>query len=498
MNKWHSVLKAGLFAITVCLIGSWIFYGVFGHRIIEAMYKNASIPLVNKIMAGRSITPIQDYFLQADRIMLWATFRACAVLMILMLILKGPWMPVYACACFFTAVLVAFASLEVYPPLAEMLHLDPVDYYGSRRLFAPHATLGFQGRPHLHTTMYKPRSLPSSWIWVTDDEGFRNVNRTSVSDVILIGDGMITSGQDWEDTLGKRLEDHLPGRSVRNLGVAGYGPFQYLEVIQEYGIKRKPHYAILSFDEGNDLEDIRTYIQWKSGAVAVGGGYEVGIASPIVRFTTAYSETFKYLEQKGSRLAETALSKLFGYELSDSTSRDVAWVQLPASSPFPIHFINKQHTKSIEEIQQSEDWQILRNILVKFRTICSEHNIMPIVLFIPTPAHIYAEYSTDESGADWLRMRDQQVRAKGNLEGALDQLNRELDIPLISLTPVFDFAARNGQQLYDSFSVHLNSKGTELAASSIAHWIVETIDSQERDRATRQSPKESSLGHSQS
>ena len=87
-------------------------------------------------------------------------------------------------------------------------------------------------------------------------------------------------------------------------------------------------------------------------------------------------------------------------------------------------------TRSTQAIEQTDNWQELRRLLLKFRTICVEHAIVPALLFIPTSAHIYAEYSTDQSGTNWLEIRGEQIRAKRNLENAIVGLSDELGISI--------------------------------------------------------------------
>ena len=75
---------------------------------------------------------------------------------------------------------------------------------------------------------------------------------------------------DEPDTFGRRLET-ISGLKVANLGVAGYGPFQYLEVLKRYALPLKPKYAFFVFYAGNDIDDMRSYRTWETE-----GGYHIG------------------------------------------------------------------------------------------------------------------------------------------------------------------------------------------------------------------------------
>ena len=53
------------------LLIAWILYALFGHRLIEAMYKGESIEFLNSIIEGQRILPLEHYLEDARR-MMWA------------------------------------------------------------------------------------------------------------------------------------------------------------------------------------------------------------------------------------------------------------------------------------------------------------------------------------------------------------------------------------------------------------------------------------------
>src|SRR5437870_5465855 len=57
-------------AILLSLGIAWILYALFGHQLMESIYKSESIGMLNKmIMTGRASIPLEDYYNRADRIM---------------------------------------------------------------------------------------------------------------------------------------------------------------------------------------------------------------------------------------------------------------------------------------------------------------------------------------------------------------------------------------------------------------------------------------------
>ena len=93
-------------------------------------------------------------------------------------------------------------------------------------------------------------------------------------------------------------------------------------------------------------------------------------------------------------------------------------------------------------------------------------------MYIPTAAHIYAKYSTQESGTNWLKILESQIAAENNVEKAFILLSQEIDMILINLTPAFNSAAKDGAMLFYPFDTHWNSEGREVAAT----FVAETLD----------------------
>jgi hypothetical protein len=170
-----------------------------------------------------------------------------------------------------------------------------------------------------------------------------------------------------------------------------------------------------------------------------------------------------------------------------SLAGNLATVRLPTNLTFRIAFIDIAGPQSSDEIQETDNWSELKRLFLKFKALCVEHGIVPIILFIPTAAHIYAEYSTDQSGVNWLRTRNQQIRVKKNLENAIVQLSNNLNIKYVSLTPAFESAAKNGLQLFDSFSVHMTLQGTEVAGAYVARTLQDSVAGAARSKKDEQS-----------
>ena len=128
----------------------------------------------------------------------------------------------------------------------------------------------------------------------------------------------------------------------------------------------------------------------------------------------------------------------------------------------------KNKTQATDALITSDEGKALKDILTDFRMICLEHGVTPILMYIPIASHIYAEYSTAQSGERWLQIREGQIAAKTNTENAVTTLTHAVSMELISLSPVFEAAAKEGKLLYYPFDTHWNSEGRAAAAAYVA------------------------------
>jgi hypothetical protein len=77
------------FAAICFLVIAWILYAIFGHRLIEAMYKGESIEFLNSIIEGQRIHPLEHYLEDARRMMWAISLGSIGLSVVLALVIKA-------------------------------------------------------------------------------------------------------------------------------------------------------------------------------------------------------------------------------------------------------------------------------------------------------------------------------------------------------------------------------------------------------------------------
>ena len=487
MKNWVIFRNPWLLSVAgliVVLVLAWSVYGLFGHSLIERAYDGAWPALTSRLMSGRTSTSLESYLLQADDMMRLGTIWLLSLYVATLILIKTKLLGnvVLVISSFFVTSFLLFCTFEWFPSLIPVCHLDNIGYYSYKAGYVADEQLIYKQKPLTKTKAYRFRGdhyspafgidvLPVDTDWETDRDGFRNSGKDSIlADVVVIGDSYIDYGNDESDTFGKRLGRHL-GRPVRNLGIAGYGPFQYLEVLKRYGIQSRPKVALFCFFEGNDLGDIHAYKRWKQFNVIDNGTIAMDFSRSFLgRYPMVLSAVTRFFKDAAIQAVQGAYMKLFASTKS-SLHPDVAALDLTGATRVKKVLFGRIRSKSEEELRSSGEWTELRRILREFKQVCVEHQIVPTILFIPTDTHIYAKYSTLESGQNWLQLREDQINRKEIIEQSMAQLSDELQIALVSLCPVFDTQARSGRLVYDPLDTHWNSEGREVAASHVANLL---------------------------
>jgi hypothetical protein len=485
-SRWFAtkgMLLLGVILLS-CLVASWLFYGIAGHHLIETSYSNPSA-ITDIVMSGRSVTPVEDYLAAADELVLSLTIKSLFLFLaagFLIAFIRQPVNTGLVCLSSCLASFGLFIFFEVFPSLSLRAGLGGFAYYSNRLFKIPDGTLGYRYKPGLQlhlpndrTDLYSPVygvEVPMKTIeWTINKDGFRDKSQEDPADVVIIGDSFVEYGDRDNQTFGKLLEQRLRGSTVRSLGISGYGPFQYLELLKRYGVRENPQVALFCFYEGNDIAGIREYINWKQHGSGL-AGYVVTSKNILWRYVSVLGGISSDLLQKGRTIAEVILRRTTNAQY---VHPKIAVLDLGGKRVDMLFVDTERSGVDVEQTLREDEWQQLRKILVEFKTITTDRKIRLIILNIPRSATIYAQYSTAKSGKDWRASMAAEIARAKNTESALLSLAKELNIEVINLREVYEPAAKEGRVVYEQIDTHWNLEGRELAAESVATRLTSTL-----------------------
>jgi acetyltransferase AlgX (SGNH hydrolase-like protein) len=468
-------------AIVVLSLLMTLGYALFGHSLIKALYESDS-SVANRLMSGRQQTSLLAYSARADQAALKVSIIFVSIALAI-LASRNPFGVALSAMSVLVTSLLFFLLLDTFPPLASALHLGSIPYFSFRAHHLPDPELGFLDKPLQHTedhnfrgaqysTAYGIDMPPETVIFDTDEEGFRNQPGVALADVVILGSSFPEYGYDLEDTYTKKLEKHLKGPLVASVAKGAYGPIEFLKAFQRFGLRKKPKYAILTFN----TEDLR----YLDADVAEGAANKRIENLKIVYHGNFWRRWRLALEQVGEA-GWTFLSKGFSSMVrSDASPRgvhpDLAILKLPGNPPQPMIFPSHHTGLASEDFLNLSAWRQFEQVLIDFKNISAQNEVVPVLAYIPFATEAYSEYTTLESGENWLAKREKGIATSGNDEKAVQALAERVGIEMISFLPAFKDAARQGKLVYYRFDNHWNSEGREIAARVTADALRAHID----------------------
>jgi hypothetical protein len=257
----------------------------------------------------------------------------------------------------------------------------------------------------------------------------------------------------------------VSGRATYNLARAWYGPYQYLELLKRYGLALRPKVALLGFNAGGDLEDIREYHRWRRERRYY--FYADHAQRPfIVRYAIALADTGVYLRDT----LATRRARPTPPGVSREIHPDLGLIQVGVQV-VPMVFGDWNPEGSVAQLLASAEWQALHALLTEFHDLCRASGILPVLLYIPSKSQVYAEHATAHSGQRFVQAAARQRPIRTNMVEALTTLAQQVELPLINLLPYFEQQAAAGRLLYYPFDTHWSGEGIQAAADDIWHEL---------------------------
>jgi SGNH hydrolase-like domain, acetyltransferase AlgX len=357
-----------------------------------------------------------------------------------------------------------FLLIEFFPGILTAIPLQEIKYYALKKQYLSDPALVFVYRQtnyvyrksfvgDLYSTGYGLPAQPVDYVSTYDEHGFRKSSSQSPYNIAVIGDSFIEVGESDEKTFTEILKRET-GQSVLNLGRGWYGPYQYLELLKRHALAVKPKYVLFAFFSGNDFNDLTEYEAWRAG-----GQYyfyrDLDNQNIISRFALATGDVVRYLKRR--------IKRLLGYEVAGKFDPSFFGLIRIGSKKVPMVLPRWETEVTAQQLAG------IKSIVSEFNSICHEHGIVPILIYIPTATQVYGRLYSNDSNSHFID-RVRSAPDNPSLQ-AIAGLAAELDMDFINLLPVFQDKADEGNLLYYPFDTHWNLEGRRSAAALVASYL---------------------------
>lgn len=383
------------------------------------------------------------------------------------------WSPVRRRRRCFRAAAVALGSLLAVAVLEVPAALGAVDWFavwlrwggdgdGPTTAFVADRSLSFRRPPNLHWTGRPPSDLAITWnlpvraaapqSFTTDSLGFRNPRELDRADVVLIGDSYVEGHWVSDEETCAAVLARETGLAVANLGIAGYGSLQQLEVLERHGLGLRPRLVAWFFFEGNDLYDDEAFENAMLHYRAPAGAADAGSATRARRGGSTWfrrsfvRQAFRALRRLCHPLVPVPVAASGWFGSGDAARR--------------LYF----HDYAALTFGEFERRRLAKAgaALLRARRQCEEAGAQLVVLCVPMKFRVYGSLCTFAPGSPCREWRPWQ------LPSLLAESCAAAHIPFVDLSEPMRAAAAAGGLLYAPEDSHWSAAGHEFVADVLA------------------------------
>jgi hypothetical protein len=319
-----------------------------------------------------------------------------------------------------------------------------------------------------------------------DDWGFRNPAVPETVDIVTLGDSHTFGNTARMDEAWPSVVQRQTGLTVYNMGLGGYGPNQYYQVLTTRGLTLRPKIVVCGLYMGDDFENafsltygfdhwssLRTS-RWDKVDGDIWGDAEApGTFKSLRNWLSRNSMVYRLVVHgpalnalKGrlqTRLADaTADPSVSTFESSDGTVRE-------AFRPIRVAAGLDQSRAEV-----GEGMRLTFHFLREMNLACRKSGCTFAVVIIPTKETVFAQYL---QSAPQLNLKDRLDAVISNEEiatSALEDVLKEAGIPYVKALPAL--RQNIGQKLYypGPADMHPGPNGYRVIGETVARFVSES------------------------
>jgi len=318
-----------------------------------------------------------------------------------------------------------------------------------------------------------------------DSWGFRNKSVPEKADIVALGDSQTygTSSlakHSWPSVLGK-----LTGGQVYNMSLGGYGPAEYLYLMEHKALGLNPDLIIAGFSLGNDLTDSYTAVYnvpvWKDLR-------NPEIASVHAQISPDPNKTSLKKNPQASFMKQI-------YLIADWFSGHSVLYRIINTSYLGDYIRQKRMIRMGVDIEMFEDsehgiytgftpekWlggldlktpevgeglRLTLNFFNQMNEIAERNSVRFLVVLIPTKESVFADLIEGNGSLASSEKIDRLIENERQINNIIKSYFREHDISYLDVLKPLKSAV-NKEQIYPSnYSGHPNKNGNRIIAESI-------------------------------
>lgn len=366
-----------------------------------------------------------------------------------------------------TAVVLVSVSVGVIAfEIASRFILNPADYLSVTTV--PDPVLGMTIKP-------KTASF--------DGWGFRNPAVPKAVDIVAIGDSHTYGNtakmrEAWPEVVARET-----GFTVYNMGLGGYGPNQYYQLLTTRAVSLHPKQVLVGLYMGDDFENAFSITYGLDYWAFLRKGTHAGVnadiwgeperAGPLKPFRNWLSRhSFVYrLVVHGQTLAALKANLQFR-QVTGSTDSSVTIVEAPENNireAFRPIRIAAGLDQARPEVR--EGMRITLHLLEEMNRTCQKNGCTLTVVIIPSKETVFAEYFQREPELHLQSVVESLIRNERVATSVLEEHLRKIGIGYIETLPALRKAVQNELYYRGPADMHPSANGYRVIGMAVAEFL---------------------------
>jgi hypothetical protein len=316
-----------------------------------------------------------------------------------------------------------------------------------------------------------------------DRWGFRNHKVPKSADIVAIGDSHtygngVTTEDSWPYALSR-----VSGRDVYNMGLGGYGPNQYFELLKSRALGLKPRVIICGLYMGDDFANA-FQITYGLDHWAYLREHPASEVNPNIWETPQNSSVTKSVRVWLSRRSvvyqllfhASLLGRLQGNVQISNASQlaELSTSLLVPERHISEAFVSKSVLRELDQDSDSvrEGMRITFKLLEEMNEISRKSHIEFIVAVIPTKESVFAEYFQHNSNVSLADTADRVIKNEDVARQKTLKFLDQFGIAHVDILPAMRQAV-DQEELYtrSASDMHPNKNGYRVIAEAVAQYL---------------------------
>ena len=366
-------------------------------------------------------------------------------------------------------VLVLLTSLSVGVIAFELLGrliLNPADYLAATTVSDP--ILGMTITPNASGF---------------DEWGFRNPAVPTAVDIVAIGDShtygnTVKMQEAWPQVVARET-----GSTVYNMGLGGYGPNQYYQLLQTRGLSLHPKQVLVGLYLGDDFENAFSITYgldyWTSlregtrapvNADIWGDAEAPGRLKSVRNWLSRHSLAYRLIVH-GPALAALKAKVQFR-QVSRSSDPSVTVIEVPENQ---IHeaFRPLRVAAGLDQTRAEvrEGMRLTFHLLTEMNRTCQTHGCSLKAVIIPSKETVFADYLRRATDLHLKTVVESLIQNERLATAALEEFLASAGIPYVATLPALRKEVTNQLYYRGPADMHPNANGQRVIGKAVAEFL---------------------------